>query len=151
MYGAIWGVNVTDDTLLIKLSAYVYWYNENDGDSVPLDVVNAYKVASIEILCTTIVYVLDVIPVLAVTIIVIVLSPTFILIELEGLPDVTDTPFIVMPALGSAEVGVIVILDTLLTIELLYEYVEKLKVGTNVPLEITIPDKASLAADGVSA
>jgi hypothetical protein len=71
-------------------------------------------------------------------------SPTFILIEPDALPEVTATPFILIVALGSTVVGVTVTDDTLLIIVSVYEIVVLTNAGVNVPLEIVNPERSVL-------
>jgi hypothetical protein len=87
---------------------------------------------------------LVVVPSSAVTIIVIVLSPTFIDNEPDAEPDVTVVPLTVIVACDSSLVGVTVIDVVALDIDAVYDVVLLANVGDNVPLDNVNVDKLAL-------
>lgn len=131
------GVIVTSEVLCPTLVVYEVVPDENVGASVPELMTRLERVASVEpSLVTVIVYVPVVVPSWAVTIVVIVLAPTFRVIGSEATPVATAVPFTVTVALAWLTVGVTVKLVTSFITSTVYVVVLEENSGLRVPWEI---------------
>ena len=123
---------------------------ENAGVNVPLLIAKLLRLALEDAaLVTVTVYVCVVIPSCAVTIVVMVLPPTFKAIADEALPLATVVPLTVTVAVALLTAGVRVNDVTALTTEAVYPVVSDEKAGLNVPLLIVRPARLASVDGGL--